>query len=100
MSNPYGPIDYGRDLNYFKKLTVSDVDFPNTCQVVIPFMTYTITFDLESGGPLEYSFNGLTLHGDMTAGESSESLVFENRVASKIWFRGTGVVRIEAWSIR
>jgi len=102
MGTPYGPIDYGRDFNYFNKLTVNVTDgyFPSECQVLIPFMTYTITFDLESGGPLEYSFNGITLHGDMTSGQASQSLVFENRVISKIWFRGSGVVRIEAWAIR
>ena len=102
FSNPYAAIDYGKDFNYFNKLSVAITDgyFPTNCQVLIPFSTYTVMFHLESGGPLEYSFNGITLHGDMTTGMSSESLVFENRVISKIWFRGTGTVRVEAWGIR
>lgn len=101
-SDPYGPINYGKDFNFFKKLTVNITDgyFPSQCQILIPFMTQTVTFDLESGSSVEYSFNGNTLHGDMTAGEASENLVFENRVINKIFFRGTGVVRIEAWATR
>lgn len=102
FSSPYKPIDYGKDFNYFKKLSVATVDgyFPNECQVLIPFSTYSVSFQLESGGPLEYSFNGINVHGDMTDGYASENLSFLNRVICKIWFRGTGTVRIEAWGIR
>ena len=102
FSSPYKPINYGKDFNFFNKLSISISDgyFPNECQIVIPFSTYSVTFQLENEGPLEYSFNGITLHGDMTSGKSSANLIFENRVISKIWFRGTGTVRIEAWGIR
>lgn len=102
FSSPYSKIDCGRDFNYFNTLSVaiSDGYFPAACQVVIPFSTHTVTFQLESGGPLEYSCNGTTLHGTMRDGYASESLTFANRVMSKLWFRGTGTVRIEAWGIR
>jgi len=102
MTSPFSVINYGKDFNYFNKLSVNIADgyFPAECQILIPFSTYTVTFDLESGGPVEYSFNGITLHGDMTSGLPSASLVFENRVISKIWFRGSGTIRIEAWGIR
>jgi hypothetical protein len=102
FSSPYTAIDYGKDFNYFNKLSVNITDgyFPTNCQILIPFSTYTVTFQLESGGPLEYSFNGITVHGDMTSTLPSNNLVFENRVISKIWFRGSGTVRIEAWGIR
>ena len=102
MPTGYSPINYGRDFNYFTKLSVNIIDgyFPNECQILIPFITQTVTFQLESGGPLEYSFNGITSHGDMTDGYASENLTFINRVICKAWFRGTGIVRIEAWGIR
>lgn len=99
-TGPYDKILYGRDFNFFQKVTVSNGSFVLNCDVFIPFSTYTVTLQLESGGPVEYSFNGNYLHGDMTSGKSSASLTFENRVISKIWFRGTGVVRVEAWAIR
>jgi hypothetical protein len=96
----YKAIDYGRDFNFFKKLDVNipiDGYFPTNCQVFISFPTSTVTFQLESGGPLEYSFNGINVHGDMTDGYFSENLTFLNRAVSKLWFRGIGTVRIEAW---
>ena len=102
IANPLGPINYGKKYNYFNKLSVniSDGYFPTNCQCLIEFMTQTVTFQLEAGGPLEYSFDGINLCGDMTDGYASDNLTFENRVINKIWFRGTGTVRIEAWATR
>jgi hypothetical protein len=100
FGNPRAPIDYGRDFNFYDKLTVSTVNFNTNCDEIITFPTYSVTFQMESGTRVEYSFNGLTVHGDMTANKPSASLLFENRTISKIWFRGDGYVRIEAWGIR
>lgn len=97
-------IALGRDFNFYQKITPTVTstasNFSSICDVLITFPTYTVTFQLESGGPIEYSFNGNTVHGDMQTGKASASLTFENRVVSKIWFRGTGVIRVEAWAIR
>lgn len=102
FGNPKAPIDYGYDFNFFTKLTVSNANFNSDCDVTINMKapTYAVSFQLESGTRVEYSLNGLTTHGDMILNESSENLLFENRVISKIWFRGDGYVRIEAWAIR
>mgnify|MGYP007038839828 CR=1 FL=1 len=101
MSFKYaGPRDkkvLGRDFNFFEKLSFSKVDFSDECDIIITFPTNTVTFQLESGGPIEYSFNGNKSHGDMATGKASASLTFSNRTVTKIWFKGTGVVRIEAW---
>lgn len=56
-TGPMGKVVLGRDFNFFQKLTFSSVDFPNECNVIITFPTTTVTFHLESGGPIEYSFN-------------------------------------------
>jgi hypothetical protein len=90
------------DYNFFDKLSlaISDGYFPDVPQITIPFPVQAATFQLESGGPLEYSFNGTTLHGDMTSGESSASLLFTNRSILYVWFRGSGTVRIEAWATK
>ena len=98
--NP-GPDGNGKDFNFFTKFTVTAGSYaPGAADVYIPFSTYAVSFQLESGAGVTYSFSGLTDHGDMTTGKASASLLFENRVISKIWFKGAGVVRIEAWSIR
>lgn len=102
-TGPYNKILYGRDFNYFKRVTsvtAGGAAFATDCDVMIPISTQALTFNLESGSFIEYSFNGNTVHGDMTAGLASANLKFDNRVVSKIWFRGTGIIRVEAWAIR
>lgn len=104
-NNPLFPIEYGRDYNFFNKITVVATTFNTACDVLITFPTQTVTLFLEGTGAqrIEYSFNGNTVHGDMTIGQASASLTFENRVISKIWFQavsGEPVVRIEAWGTR
>jgi|SRR5277367_6334193 len=94
------PITIGFDWNFFQVITVSNGSFNHLSDLYIPFSTYTVTFQLQSGAGVEYSFNGNTVHGDMTDGYASASLSFENRVISGIWFKGAGQVRVEAWSIR
>ena len=106
FADPKAAKDYGYDFNFFQKVVVTAGAFNTDCDVLINMKapTYTVTFQLESGGPVQYSFNGSTVHGDMQQGTTglitSNSLVFQNRVISKIWFKGTGTVRIEAWAIR
>ena len=80
-----GKITYGRDFNYYQKATIVATNFGDQTvdgyqpDMVITFPTYTVTFQLESGGPLQYSFNGNTVHGDMIIGKPSQSLVFQDR---------------------
>lgn len=102
FGNPKAPIDYGYDFNFFTKHTVANANFTTDCDITINMKapTYAVSFQLESGTRVEYSFNGLTVHGDMILTEASANLLFENRVISKIWFRGDGYVRVEAWAIR
>lgn len=95
-----GAITYGFDHNFFNKITVSNGSFNTNADLFIPFVTYTVSFQLESGSLVQYSFNGSTIHGDLTSGKASASLIFENRVIGKIWFQGTGLVRVEAWAVR
>jgi len=102
FGNPRAPVDYGYDFNYFNKHTVNNVNFNSDCDLIINLKapTYAVSFQLETGTRIEYSFNGLTVHGDMILSEASANLLFENREISKIWFRGDGYVRVEAWAVR
>lgn len=97
------PITIGFDHNFFTVITVSNGTFNHLSDLYIPFSTYTVTFQLQSGSgtpAVQYSFNGNTIHGDMTLNLPSQNLTFENRVISGIWFKGSGVVRVEAWANR
>jgi hypothetical protein len=104
-------INYGSDPNYFKSIEVSNTTFGVSTDgykpdVFIPFVTQG--FSIMSGettGVVEYSFNGITVHGEVDAAGASKALIFDNRVACKIWFRvktGTNphTIRFEAWSVR
>lgn len=101
MPGPFDKVTNGRDFNFFKKVIVSSSTFQNTCDAIITFPTKSFTFLLEGTGVIEYSFNGNTTHGDMDSSASTKGLVFDNRLASKIWFKlisgGPVTVRIEAW---
>lgn len=103
MALPGDPIVLGTDNNLFRKVTVDGYTFPEQAQVIINFK-YQAGFSLmnESNFVIEYSFNGNTLHGDLTPGLPSAAIIFDNRSVSKIWFRapdgGDPIVRVEAWA--
>jgi hypothetical protein len=96
ITNALGPITLGKDYNYYKLLNVSAGSFATDADVVITFQHNYLSFQVQSGS-VSYSFNGNTLHGTAAAGLPSQSLLFHQRPVSKIWFAGTGVVRIEAF---
>lgn len=104
-----GFITNGHDFNYFQKLVVTATSFGSNSvsgqqpNVFIWFPTYTLTFQLEGSGAVQYSFNGTVIHGDMTLGLASANLTFQNRQISLIWFQlvsGSPTIRIEAWGTR
>jgi len=102
-NDPKAIIQYGRDFNYFTILSVSNTTFNADADVVITFPTNTTTFQLQTGGGVQYSFNGVHVHGTMDAATTglitSNNLIFVNRPICKIWFLASGAstVRIEAW---
>jgi hypothetical protein len=101
---PRGPITSGVDHNFFQKVIVTATSFPADSDVVMRFRgaVKTLTMVNEGASVIEYSFNGNTLHGDMTPGTPTAALSFDNRPMSKIWFRtagGPATVRVEAWSV-
>jgi hypothetical protein len=107
-NDPMGPITYGRDFNFFANVTPTVAigsSFNFDADICITFPSYTVTFTVASGGGVaQYSFNGNTVHGDIGGPSGGVagvySLVFQNRQISKVWFRGTGPIRVEAWGIR
>lgn len=103
MVNARDPIVNGKDFNFFQKVTVDGYEFPQLADVAISFRgQFSFTLVNEGNNVIEYSFNGNTLHGDLTPDTPTSALAFDNRRISKIWFRAPGggdpVVRIEAWT--
>jgi hypothetical protein len=87
--------------NYYKKVTVSSTTFTAANDVAINFSSKVLSLQNEGAVTVEYSFDGVTVHGDMTSGKSSASLSFIDRPVHRIWFRvasGSAVVRVEAWA--
>jgi hypothetical protein len=74
--------------------------------IIIPFSTQVVSFvnfAPLSTNAVEYSFNGIDVHGDITPQTPSAGLIFDNRKISLIWFRikagstGPVSIRVEAW---
>lgn len=121
-TNPFKPITYGKDYNFYKEITVSSSVFGGDtapdgysttdgydCNAFIWFPTQGVMFlnqGLTSSQVVEVSFNGNTLHDVLDPTQPSKAIVYDNRVISKIWFRirsgssGPVTVSIRAWAVR
>jgi len=94
-----------KDHNFFSKVGVTDVTFTAAQRVKWNFTSVGIALVVEStvaGDAVQYSFDGVTVHGDMTPGFASAGIIFDNRYENNIWFRrvsaGSEVtVRVETW---
>ena len=92
-----------KDSNYFHKLHVSSIEFDVFAKW--NFNSVGLALMVESNDPtdvVQYSFDGKTVHGDMTPMMPSEAIVFDNRAQSIVYFRraepGNPVlVRVESW---
>jgi hypothetical protein len=87
--------------NYFSVVTVDGYAFPVTPQVDFGFNSQGFSFLNRGLFPLEYSFDGINLHGDLSPNDASKGLTFDWRKECKVFFRavyGYGTVRVEAWS--
>lgn len=91
----------GKDFNFFQVVIASSGTFPldpiSNPDVLMRFRgARKIMFRCTSGTNIEYSFNGNTVHGRISA---NEIFNFGTRMEDKIWFRGTGSVDVHAWQI-
>lgn len=115
VTNNFPNIGYktqGKDFNFFQKLAVVATTFGGNSvggqqpDFIISFTTQGLLFLNEGSGVVEYSFNGITVHGELDSTGASKGLSFDNRVASMIWFRvksgssGPITVSVHAWSIQ
>jgi len=97
----------GKDHNKFARILVDGYEFDQYADFVFNIRNAVMTFSLvnEGAGTIEYSFNGNTVHGDLTVGTPTEAIFFDNRKIMAIWFRARGgegfgsIVRVEGWAI-
>jgi hypothetical protein len=92
--------------NLFQRVTINSSSFSATSDITVPFKSSNSNwkFQFEGSGTIEYSFDGVNVHGDMDSTQASKSLDFLNRHVSAVWFRlksasGGVVVRVEAWAV-
>jgi len=85
--------------NYFQVMNIDSYGFLDH-KVDFGFNAQAISFLNRGSHTLEYSFNGVDLHGDLVPGDPSAGLFFDSRTESVAFFRaadGYSVIRIEAW---
>lgn len=97
----------GKDFNFFATVdgytgvidgySSDGYDFPINPQVTTGFRgARRMMFVGVSGTNVEYSFNGTTVHGRISAGYVFD---FGPRAEDKIFFRGQGTVDVHIWHI-
>lgn len=103
-------LTYGRPYNYFNKLGVSWTSFGGNSidgyqpDMLVPFKTQGLKFYNVGSGVIEYSFDGITVHGELNSANATASIAFDFRIVSCIWFRvqtgssGTITVEVHAWA--
>ncbi|MCK9567755.1 hypothetical protein M0R72_02245 [Candidatus Pacearchaeota archaeon] len=95
----------GKDFNYFKTVTTTVTDgydgydgyFNVTPDITTAFRgARRMMLVGVSGSNVGYSFNGVHLHGRISAGQIFN---FGIRAEDKIFFRGNGIVDVHIWHI-
>lgn len=100
----------GRDYNFYKKVDVTWDKFGGSSSdgyhedILIKYGSNTMMLLNENTtGVVEYSFDGVNLHGELDPTLPTRGMTFDNRPVSRIWFRvksgssGPIRVRIDAW---
>jgi len=86
--------------NYFGTILIDGYAFPEIPQAVFDFNSQGFKFLNRGAYPIEYSFDGTHLHGDLNPADASKEMSFDGRCECKVFFRakdGYGICRVEAW---
>lgn len=91
------------DFNFFTKVTASGTTFPATAQIIVPIKwVQGFIIGNEGSSVIQYSFDGITVHGDLTPNSNTSSIPFINRQCSALWLcvpsGVSSLCRFEAWS--
>lgn len=98
--------------DFFTKLSIVATDFGSDTvdlqqpDIFISFPTRGVLFLNEgtlASQTVEYSFDGITVHGELNPTLLSKGISFDNRIIGTVWFRlksgstGPVTIRVEAW---
>jgi hypothetical protein len=99
---------HGPKRDYFSKTTVTWTTFGGGApdgygpDLVIPFSTAGFQVVNLGSGIVEYSFDGVTVHGQTNSADTTVNMMFNNRIAPLVWLRlqsaGSIVVSWQAWA--
>jgi hypothetical protein len=106
-----GYTSYGRNFNFFQKVTVTATTFGGTSvsgtqpDVIITFPTQGILLlNEDAAAVVQVSFNGNSVDDQLDPTLPSKGVAYDNRVVSTIWFKlvsgASAVVSIRAWGTR
>jgi hypothetical protein len=104
--DPLAPISYGRNFNFFKKVTVTSPIFNFDADLIITFPTQGILLLNEDGygAVVQVSFNGNSVDDELNASLPSKGIAYDVRQISKIWFKivsgSSALVSVRAWGTR
>lgn len=87
--------------NYYQVIDVTTANFPVDPQVSFGFNSTGMVLYNRGSDVVEYSFDGINLHGDLDPNDATAGLAFDNRSECKIFFRAAVTpqsVRVEAWT--
>lgn len=88
MSNPYGPRTLGKDRFYFEKKTISSSTFNTDADFAVALISKnSILITNEGSGSIEYSFDGVKVHGQLNPALGKTSIVVNDASIVKIWFK-------------
>ncbi len=92
-----------KTFNFFDRLTITSGNFEDN-MVQWDFISAGILLLNEgtTGNIIQYSFDGVSVHGDLDPDLASAGIAFDNRHQDRIYFRlstGTSAnVRVESWA--
>jgi hypothetical protein len=87
--------------NYYEIISVTTSSFPTEPQVSFGFNSTGIILLNRGDAIVEYSFDGINLHGDLNPNDATVGVAFDNRSECKVFFRSVSTpqsVRVEAWA--
>lgn len=88
ITNPLGPINFGKEKFFFQKLVVSALDFGTNADIAVTLTSKNSLLFINQGpGVVEVSFNGLSVHAELNTSTGTSNLIINDPSIVKVWFR-------------
>ena len=88
ITNPLGPINFGKEKFFFQKLVVSAPNFGTNADIAVTLTSKnSLLFVNQGPGVIELSFNGISVHAELNISTGTSNLVVTDPSIVKVWFR-------------